>query len=748
MNERLLKKLKKIERGCIRAQVVFLLLFLLGLIAQPVNGANLNIITISNPASPEIIGSYPGTTSYLSYYLAVKIYNNRALVLQEDRLLVLNISSPTSPTVSGALALPGDCRSMVLVGQYLYISSYDLGNIYIVDVSGASVPTSYTTFDAGGYIHNLHACNGYLFAVSNNNGKVFIFNMSNPQVLSKTAEISVAYPKDVFAAGSHAYIISHSGLEIYDTSIPSAPVKKSVYAGDFETVFINGTTALLGDYSGLIILNVSNPAAPTLLKTDAYDGMPSAAIFSGSTGYIANDRRGLRVTDVSDPANPVLLGSRENYGEAAELAVSGNTLYAARYDGLQLFDISNPALPTAAGAVSVDDKFWTVRVKDNYLYAAVTHKNSTYFRIYDISDTAAPVQIAQISSVAYNFTFINIIGNYAYLGSMQTVQVFDVGNPSAPAAVSSLAVKGLNMARYGNYAYLVSDRKVLILNISSPGSPVQAGQLSISGLEDPQAVAVHGNYLYVAGYYGFLVYSLSAPSAPALVKTYSPHSGGIDAYGSGDNLFLLNSAGINAVYLGEPEVPETRGYYDPIYYISKITVSNNRIYAVIPHQDILTALQYTHSETPAKISLDRDQLYFGYQRGSLSITTQTIRVTAAGNTTLSANTVAFQNWISNSQGPIVGGSEVSVSLDVQDADQLAQGSYTGTLTFFNYYNSFDSQTVTIHLQVYAAGRGTSLSPLSGGLQSRLGVYAADQLPTQQRKRHLRPVGGCRGYGRQ
>ena len=178
----------------------------------------------------------------------VKIVGNYAYCAFVDGLVVLNISSPASPSLVGQLYLHGSGIGIDVSGNYAYLADGDSG-FQIIDVSNPANPTLAGSYDTP----------------------------------------SDAY--DVFVLGNYAYVADdYSGLQIIDVSNPANPT----LAGSYEThyawgVFVLGNYAYVADgYTGLQIINVSNPANPTLAGSYDTPGTASDAYVSGEFAYVAD----------------------------------------------------------------------------------------------------------------------------------------------------------------------------------------------------------------------------------------------------------------------------------------------------------------------------------------------------------------------------------------------------------------------------------------------------------------------------
>jgi len=100
---------------------------------------------------------------------------------------------------------------------------------------------------------------------------------------------------------------------------------------------------------------------------------------------------------------------------------------------------------------------------------------------------------------------VAVAGRYAYVANQgsNTMQVFDVSNPTNPVSVGSVNTgTGPDcVAVAGRYAYVAEDGGTLqIFDVSTPSAPIGAG--SVSTGSTPYSVAVAGRYAYVVNLHG------------------------------------------------------------------------------------------------------------------------------------------------------------------------------------------------------------------------------------------------------
>ena len=156
----------------------------------PGYGGGINILDISNPRSPVLVGSNYAV-SYSNAVASQALAGNYLYVVDANNALrIYNISDPANPTyVSSVVSVLGNWGAPKLIavqGRYVYGVSYELGGpqFQIIDVSSPSSPT----LVYNGTVHGN------------------------------------AEPRSVYVSGKRAYLGTSDGLQAYDISAPTAPV--------------------------------------------------------------------------------------------------------------------------------------------------------------------------------------------------------------------------------------------------------------------------------------------------------------------------------------------------------------------------------------------------------------------------------------------------------------------------------------------------------------------------------------------
>jgi hypothetical protein len=266
---------------------------------------------------------------------------------------VIDISTPTAPTLTGSLALNGTPNDVVISGNYAYVVSTDNSQeLQVVSIVTPSAPALAASYNASGSANAngvaLHG--GYLVFVRDTSSaaEVFVMNIANPLLPTLTGSLNLtSSANDVAVGGSYAYVASTNNsqeLQVVNLTTPSVPALLGGYdlsgsSADANTVAVDGTDVYLGIASSLYILNSSVPASPTLRATLAQGGTVNDISLMTGTDYVciasSFGTGEFRLVDVATPASPTFL-------DTVDLAAAAyGVTYSSTHDIVIIADSDN-----------------------------------------------------------------------------------------------------------------------------------------------------------------------------------------------------------------------------------------------------------------------------------------------------------------------------------------------------------------------------------------------------------------------
>jgi hypothetical protein len=341
-----------------------------------------------------------------------------------------------------------------------------------------------------------------------------------PQASTRNVEVlGHAYPgpgtfADVYGHRGHAYLATwvgrgclSNGVYVYDLRDPRAPQLVSRFANAASDPTLVRTWT-----EKVIVKHVNTPT---------FNGDLAAVSFQTCTGA---DRlkpaifRGFGLYDVTDPAHPRKLA-----------------LYA-----------------TEPGLNRGSHEIWLQQVRNRaFVYTAVinsedrTNGEHADFRIIDVSNPTAPIQVGQWGAMANlgrpaspaEFTHSVITNDQASLAYLSywdlgTV-VLDISNPASPVYLgrtNAPATHSAAIARGGDL--LIETHEILagvptLYDISDPTNPVSLSDFVVDGYQfdtvhDPK---VRGGTAYFSWYsLGVVLADVSRPAEPTFLAQFVPES--------------------------------------------------------------------------------------------------------------------------------------------------------------------------------------------------------------------------------
>jgi hypothetical protein len=307
-------------------------------VANRVTGG-VSAINVSDPASPTLSGFLAVTpaasgNAFSPFYDNGKVY----VAYGSAGLRIIDVTTPSQPTNLSTLALSGESRGVVAVGNYVYVAAYDSG-VHVVDATNAAIPVKLNTINTS-RARGVAVNGNYVYVATRDSGLVVlsVTDPANPTWLTSVRGIDV---ENVASAGNVVGTSFYSSIRFYDVTDPANPVEKgstpSLRTGN-EGFAIVGNYAYVPDGDSLKIFDITDLMTPTLISKIKTGGYGFAAAVAGNYCYVAAEKAGVRAINISNPAAPVEDGYYDGVPEARGVAANGGYVYVAqRTDGLSVY---------------------------------------------------------------------------------------------------------------------------------------------------------------------------------------------------------------------------------------------------------------------------------------------------------------------------------------------------------------------------------------------------------------------------
>ena len=283
------------------------------------NNQSLVIIDISNPSSPQIVGSV--SDSLLAGARRIKISGNYAYVgTTNSKLTIVDISNPTSPQVVSSVNLGSGEKftgGLYVSGKYVYTGPF---NCYfsVVDVEDPSSPKIIATYYGAEVceISDMWVSGNYAYLTNHVFNSIVVIDISNPASPIKAGSVSshFPHPSGLYLSGKYLYVVSEydgsegQGLEIWDVSNPSSLSLVSYLShpllDNCRSIEVKGDYAYISSYDEdrIVVVDVSDPSNPQVVKSFSHSSIdgPEGFDISGRYLYLANfESDTLAITDIS-----------------------------------------------------------------------------------------------------------------------------------------------------------------------------------------------------------------------------------------------------------------------------------------------------------------------------------------------------------------------------------------------------------------------------------------------------------------
>ncbi len=521
--------------------------------------AGLQILDVSKPASPKLVGSYD-TSGYTE---DVYLKGNKAILADgPSGIQVLDVSTPTTPTwVSEAYPL-AYAYDVEMSGNTLYAASGGSG-LLVVDLSNIAQPQEKGIISMDGFLYALTISGKRIYS-ANAWGGLGVTDISDPLAPSIMEAIATdGWVMDVTIQDSDLLAMDGTnGVRLYDVANQS-PKLLGVYEDTGFTYqgALKGKNAFVTDKEkGLLILDFSSISNPRLL--DQYLPILDArrVTMSGSAAYVAAGLSGMRAIDLSDLDNPEETFRFDTEGGYAnKVLVEGNLAYlsthlASEYP-LRIFDISDPLNPQLLGQVPNDEAVF------NMAFRSMAYSNGYIYIPGEFFDGAVDVRDSNDPKVVGKIPFENPInadaqGNLLISVNSNQLQFVDITDPTNLTQISIFerSTTGEGIVFFDETTVVTSsDTGIMVVDVSNPSSPRKVSDLAIPGtvmeifLDDSTA------YLSSLGA-GIQIVDLSDIENPILIGTVDTPGIAYDCHVQGDIMLVADSFGGLLIYQHNPSV--------------------------------------------------------------------------------------------------------------------------------------------------------------------------------------------------
>ncbi|MBD3219368.1 MAG: hypothetical protein GF310_13935 [candidate division Zixibacteria bacterium] len=230
-----------------------------------------------------------------------------------EGLQIVDITEPASPFIVSWYPPQGASFEIFKAGEYVYMPALMFDTyrfaFQIFDVSNVLKPVLKTIVSTGGVPAYIWADSKNAYIADARAG-LLIYNVqdvSNPELVAEYGPGSINRVFCVRVTGNYAYVGSSNEFRILDVSEPSNPQQISIVNTPHavEDIFLHENRAYMAfSQAGIKIYNVADPENPVFLGDCTDIGNVYRVFVEGDYLYVADRARngGVHVLDISDPA--------------------------------------------------------------------------------------------------------------------------------------------------------------------------------------------------------------------------------------------------------------------------------------------------------------------------------------------------------------------------------------------------------------------------------------------------------------
>jgi len=285
----------------------------------------------------------------------------------------------------------------------------------------------------------------------------------------------------------------------------------------------------------------------------------------------------------ADSLNMNLVGMW-NYGYPFAIHTTNDYLYLSSGGGVIIYDISDTANPEQIGNISFPGAYVRgICILDSLMIVANQEKG---LRIANVSDPSNPFEVGnyEASWVHGVFARNQLAYTTEFNGDSSELVIYDVSDPQSPNILSKNTLPGLNIGEIlvkGEYAYVANVYYGLrIIDVSDSANPFETGYFIPPGSTRSlslycDTLLLLSSYTTYYGQGGIWLISIKDPYDPYLVGCDTSFFGGLDvSFFSHYAYVSAHGEGIKIIDINDPSNPYIIGEFLPSGYVQNVVNTN------------------------------------------------------------------------------------------------------------------------------------------------------------------------------
>ena len=486
------------------------------------NSGGLNILNLSTPSNPTLI-KHIDISGY-TYYSQLSPDENHIFVGSSNGLTILNIQNPQEPITLSTIEIPDSYERV----KGLTLSE-DMTKIYLAVSSGGILIVDITSLDEPKILEKYNSRQAESIKLSRNKTIAFIADNKDGLV-----SIDVSTPNFNKLVATYEF-----GNSLY--------TRKVLFSQD-ETKAYTISNSSSGGTNFLTVLDISDPK--NISEITNFSGIDEPLDFTlfdngqkivvadsfGSDYFAEDDLDGIKILDISNLNNIQTIKTfNDTDGPIQGVIVSSDnkTLFTnERFKGIGIYDISDinsPILLSSTQDINNTSGYawqnlknyltWVEKIKlskdETKLFIADRY---TALTILDISNLSAPSLYGSFYRENSTMSMeINDDETLAFLGTSNgLLTIYDISNLSQPQVLSTLenfdfSITDIKLSNNKNIIYLLeSGKNMNFIDVSNPTKPKVVGNTQSLSSNYSVNVTNDGRFAYISnGYEGLSVLDIT-----------------------------------------------------------------------------------------------------------------------------------------------------------------------------------------------------------------------------------------------
>ncbi|HEX2896719.1 MAG TPA: T9SS type A sorting domain-containing protein [candidate division Zixibacteria bacterium] len=476
-----------------------------GTIAFVATLTSLNVVDMSDPVHPDIIGNLavPG----FLYYDQPRLKRSRDyLYVASGDLWIFDLSNYESPSLISRLEVPLNSVDLELDDTLLYLLEQSslvpsfASSLSIINIKDPDSPLVLIRHVMEEEFSRFEIDSAHVYVSASESG-ILILDISNPDSIITAG----CFP----GAGISGNIICQNGKVLVANNVAILP--DDLYPHNYCSHLVPSVTTAIDNSGDFQIVDFSNPQEPILVGVFRNPGLSNLITSSENYLYVASSNGFLNIVDANNSGEFSVLSSLQ-LGEVADMAALENKLICIGSTGLNVISTSNASEPELVGNLSLPPFPFGVAAAGDL---AVVCAGSYGIGLVDISCPDSLELLSTLSTPDFAIDAL-IDGNYAYVADRYSgLQVVDISNPTSPVIVSSFPGPGLSdwiiyLEQKNHILYAAGGGYINILDVANPMYPTRVG--TYPAIHEIRSLEIIDNFLAIAATDGVELVNISNPS--------------------------------------------------------------------------------------------------------------------------------------------------------------------------------------------------------------------------------------------